>query len=391
MRPQNVTNDSFGRMVGIIDGEMAFVPNDLPPHLNWGGRLVSALSEADQAIGQLHGIGLNLPNPDLLITPFLRREAEMSSRIEGTQAQVRDIYLFEMQESEAQPEVPDVKEVSNYVRALDYGLERRTELPVCLRMIRELHSVLLEGVRGENDRPGEFRKSQNWIGSRGCTIAQARYVPPPPAEMQVCLDAFERFINAPHPHIPVLVWLAMIHYQFEAIHPFRDGNGRIGRLLLILLLCAQGVLNRPLLYLSAYFDRKREEYYEKLLRVSTQGEWDEWILFFLRGVVEQSLDAFERSRRLMALQQQFRSRVKSKGSALPIRLADLLVERPVITTVFVSRHLHVTYQTAKNNIRRLIKAGILKQHGDAKRNRVFIAEEVLAILTEPFSASQLQE
>lgn len=387
MKPQDISTRSFGHLAETIEGELAFVPSDLPPRLQWGSQLVSALSDADRAIGQLHGIGLNLPNPDLLITPFLRREAEMSSRIEGTQAQVRDIYLFEMQEPDVQTEVPDVKEVSNYVRALDHGLKRRAELPVCLRMIRELHGILLEGVRGEKDRPGEFRRSQNWIGSRGCILRDARYVPPPPREMESCLDALEKFINAPDRDIPVLVWLAMIHYQFEAIHPFRDGNGRIGRLLLILLLCAEGVLNRPLLYLSAYFERNREEYYERLLRVSTRGEWNEWLLFFLRGIVEQSLDAFERSRQLMALQQQFHERLKSKRSALQIRLIDFLIERPVITIVFVRKHFQVSYVTAKNNVNRLVKAGILKPFGDARRNRPFIAEEVFGILGRPFSAS----
>lgn len=387
MKPQDISTRSFGHLAETIEGELAFVPSDLPPRLQWGSQLVSALSDADRAIGQLHGIGLNLPNPDLLITPFLRREAEMSSRIEGTQAQVRDIYLFEMQEPDVQTEVPDVKEVSNYVRALDHGLKRRAELPVCLRMIRELHGILLEGVRGEKDRPGEFRRSQNWIGSRGCILRDARYVPPPPREMESCLDALEKFINAPDRDIPVLVWLAMIHYQFEAIHPFRDGNGRIGRLLLILLLCAEGVLNRPLLYLSAYFERNREEYYERLLRVSTRGEWNEWLLFFLRGIVEQSLDAFERSRQLMALQQQFHERLKSKRSALQIRLIDFLIERPVITIVFVRKHFQVSYVTAKNNVNRLVKAGIVKPFGDARRNRPFIAEEVFGILGRPFSAS----
>lgn len=366
---------------------MAFVPDNLPPRIEWTGELVSALSEADRAIGQLYGIGLNLPNPNLLIGPFMRREAEMSSRIEGTQAEVRDIYLFEMQESEAVPEVPDVKEVANYVRALDYGLKRCEELPVCLRLIRELHGILLEEVRGEKDRPGKFRQSQNWIGPRGCTLAEARYVPPPPAEMQHCLDAFEKFINTPAETIPLLAWLAMAHYQFEAIHPFGDGNGRIGRLLLSLLLCAKGVLDKPLLYLSAYFERNRQEYYERLLGVSTRRQWPEWIAFFLRGIVEQSLDAFERSRQLMDLQQQLHAKVKSKRSVIQLKLVDLLIERPVVTTVFVSNRFKVTYATAKSNIDRLVKAGILKQVGTAKRNKVFVAERVLEIIDKPFAAS----
>jgi len=365
---------------------MAFVPSNLPPHVEWTTELVRALSEADRAIGQLHGIGLNLPNPNLLIAPFMRREAEMSSKIEGTQAEVRDIYLFEMQESEVRPEAPDVKEVSNYVKALDYGLKRCVELPVCLRMIRELHGILLESVRGERDRPGEFRRSQNWIGSPGCSIAEARYVPPPVTTMQTCLNALEGFINSGSNSLPVLAWLAMVHYQFEAIHPFRDGNGRIGRLLVILLLCSKKVLDKPLLYLSAYFERHREEYYDKLLRVSTHGEWIPWILFFLRGIVEQSQDAFERSRQLMELQQLYQQQIGTKRSAVQIRLVDLLIERPVITTVLVSKQFDVTYPTAKNNINRLIKLGILKQLGSAKRNKVYVAEGVLEIISRPCSA-----
>ncbi|UCD53112.1 MAG: Fic family protein [Phycisphaerales bacterium] len=385
MKPHEVDNHGVGHLTPTIEGEQAFVPDNLPPRVEWTGELVTALSEADRAIGQLHGIGLNLPNPSLLIAPFMRREAEMSSRIEGTQAEVRDIYLFEMQEPDVQSEVPDVREVSNYVRALDHGLKRCNEIPVCLRMIRELHEILLKGVRGEKDRPGEFRRSQNWIGSRGCTIAEARYVPPPPQEMDACLDALERFINAPFGSAPVLAWLAMVHYQFEAIHPFRDGNGRIGRLLIILLLCSKGILDKPLLYLSAYFERNREQYYERLLRVSTHGEWRQWMLFFLRGIQEQSLDAFARSRQLMDLQQQFHTMVKSRRSAIQYKLVDLLIERPVVTVVFVRDYFCVTYATAKNSINRLIKVGILKQVGTAKRNKVFIAEQVFEIIGKPFS------
>jgi len=387
MKPHEIDDHSFGHLIPTIEGEQAFVPDNLPPRIEWTGELVSTLSEADRAIGQLHGIGLNLPNPSLLIAPFMRREAEMSSRIEGTQAEIRDIYLFEMQEPEVQSEVPDVEEVTNYVRALDHGLQRCVELPVCLRMIRELHGILLEGVRGERDRPGEFRKSQNWIGPRGCTLAEARYVPPPPGEMDTCLSMVERFINEPPGAIPVLAWLAMVHCQFEAIHPFRDGNGRIGRLLVTLLLCSKGVLDKPLLYLSAYLERHREQYYERLLRVSTHGEWCQWMLFFLRGIREQSLDAFARSKQLMDLQQQFHAMVKSRRSAIQYKLVDLLIERPVVTVVFVSNYFHVTYATAKNNINRLIKAGILRQAGTAKRNRVFVAEQVFEIIGKPFSTS----
>ena len=346
-------------------------------------KVVKALSDADRAIGRLHGVGLNLPNPNLLITPFMRREAEMSSKIEGTQAEVRDVYLFEMREPPVEPRVPDVREVVNYVRALDHGLKRCTEFPVCLRMIRELHQILLEDVRGERDRPGEFRNAQNWIGLRGCPIELASYIPPPPRQMTETLDEFERFLNAPLNHIPVLVWLAMVHYQFEAIHPFQDGNGRIGRLLIVLLLCATGVLDKPLLYLSAYFERNRQEYYDRLLRVSTLGEWGQWMLFFLRGVVEQSNDAFERSRQLLGLQQHYHAQIKSKRSALQIRIIDLLIERPVVTVIFIRDHFGVTYPTAKANLEKLVHLGIVTPGAIGGRHRYFVAESVMDVISRP--------
>jgi Fic family protein len=364
---------------------MAFMPADLPPQLEWTPELVKAMSDASHEIGQLHGVGLNLPNPNLLITPFIRREAELSSRIEGTQAELRDIYLFEMHEPVAKPDTTDVREVANYVRALEYGLKRCEELPVCLRMITELHKILLAGVRGESDRPGSFRTTQNWIGSAGCPIEQASYVPPPPEQVMTCLDAFERFLNAPTGDIPMLIWLAMIHYQFEAIYPFRDGNGRIGRLLIVLLLCAREVLDKPLLYLSAYFERNREEYYDRLLRVSTHGEWAGWFLFFLRGIVEQSRDAFGRSRELFRLQSKYHGMIKSKRSALQFRIVDLLVERPVLTIPYVSRYFDVTYVTARNHVIKLLNAGILKEATGAKRYRFYIAEDVLDVINRPFT------
>jgi Fic family protein len=294
MKKTGLTRDSFGQLVPTIGGQLAFMPKNLPPRVKWNSELISVLSDADRAIGRLHGAGLNLPNPDLLITPFVRREAEMSSRIEGTQANIEQLYLFEIEQRAVESNVPDVREVANYTRAMEYGLKRSLEMPVCLRLMRELHEILLKDVRGEQRAPGKFRKVQNWIGPAGCSIEEATYVPPPPEQMQASLDMFEKFINAPHGGLPVLVWLAMVHYQFEAIHPFLDGNGRIGRLLITMLLCTKGLLDKPLLYLSAYFERHRREYYERLLQVSLSGRWVEWLLFFLRGIIEQSKDAFEK-------------------------------------------------------------------------------------------------
>lgn len=384
MKTSDITDNNFGRLVPTIKGQMAFVPNNLPPQLQWTSELVTTLSDANLAIGQLNGVGLKLPNPNLLLTPFIRREAEMSSRIEGTQANIEQLYLFEIEDHTVESKVPDVKEVSNYVQALYYGLKLSQELPVCLRMIRQLHEILLKDVRGEQRMPGQFRKEQNWIGSSGCPIEQASYVPPPPEQITTALDAFEKFINSPLGKLPVLVWLAMVHYQFEAIHPFRDGNGRIGRLLITLLLCTKGVLDKPLLYFSAYFERNRQQYYDCLLQVSTHGQWTEWILFFLQGVIEQSKDAFERARQLMDLQQEYHKIVHiTKRSALQIRLVDLLIERPVITTVFVMKHFNVSYPTAKNNIAKLVEAGILREVTGAKRYRIYVAERVLHIINKP--------
>jgi len=385
MWTDNSSNNKFGHFVPTIEHEYAFVPNSLPPSLNWTPELVSALSDANLVLGRLHGIGFNLPNPNLLITPFIRREAELSSRIEGTQATMQQIYLFEVEKTPVESEVPDVREVTNYVRAFEYGLKRQKELPVCLRMIRELHEILLRDVRGEHRTPGRFRTSQNWLGPPSSQIQQASYIPPPPELLMACLDTFEKFLNAPLGDIPVLVWFAMIHYQFEAIHPFLDGNGRIGRLLIILLMCAKEVLDKPLLYLSAYFERNRQEYYHRLLRVSMHGEWEQWVLFFLRGIIEQSMDAFERSRELLQLQQKYHSMIKSKRAALQIKIADLLIERPVLTIPYLSKQLNITYMTASNNIDKLFKAGILKEITGAKRNKIFVAEEVLEVINRPFS------
>ena len=386
MKDSDITKDSFGHLVPAIHEEQAFIPNDLPPRLQWHSELATTLSDASRAIGQLHGAGLSLANPNLLITPFIRREAEMSSRIEGTQASLQQLYLFEMEDRTVESKVPDVREVFNYVRAIEYGLKRSSELPVCLRMIRELHEILLKDVRGEQRAAGQFRKAQTWVGPDRCSIGEASYVPPPPQQMATALDAFEKFINSPLNQLPVLVWLAMVHYQFEAIHPFLDGNGRIGRLLITLLLCTKGILDKPLLYLSAYFERNRQQYYQRLLEVSTQGRWAEWILFFLRGVIEQSEDAFERARQLLDLQQRYQKIVHAtKRSALQIRLVELLIERPLITTVFVSKYFNVTYPAARNNIAKLMGVGILKEVTGARRNKVYVAEEVVNIINKPFS------
>src|SRR5262245_921234 len=306
MRAEDFNEHKPGRLVRTPQGYLAFAPNPLPPKLDISWRLVKQVSDADRAMSELAGLARTLPNPHLLIGPFIRREAVLSSRIEGTRASLSDLFYFEAA-IEAPPDAPDVMEVANYVKALDHGLSRFNELPMSLRLIREKHERLMEGVRGEHLTPGEFRRSQNWIGPPGSTLMDAAYVPPPVDEMWRALDEFEKYLHA-ESEFPLLIRLALIHYQFEAIHPFLDGNGRIGRLLITLLLCAEGALHHPLLYLSAFFERYREDYYRALLAVSQRGERANWINFYLRGVQEQSRDAIKKSSRLLDLWRQYRQR-----------------------------------------------------------------------------------
>ena len=284
-----------GKLVIGTGGYRAFVPAALPPEIAWDGTLAFSLSAADRSIGRLAGEGRRLPNPHLLIRPFIRKEAVLSSRIEGTQASLGELLAAEAGATvERSPD--DLREVGNYVAALEYGLERLESLPLSLRLVRELHERLMRGVRGDIATPGEFRRSQNWIGRPGSILADATYVPPPPSELMACLSAWERFLH--DRTFPPLVHAALVHAQFEAIHPFLDGNGRVGRLLITLLLAQREVMPSPLLYLSAYFESTRSEYYARLLGITERGEWEEWLVYFLDGVASQSEDAIERIQRI---------------------------------------------------------------------------------------------
>ncbi|MBN2098567.1 MAG: Fic family protein [Dehalococcoidia bacterium] len=366
-----------GKLVRASGGYWAFVPSPLPPKLEWDDAMVSIMSKADMALGTLSGLGENLPNPHLLIYPFIRREAILSSRIEGTQSSLSDLLLFEATRIE---KPGDVREVQNYVRAMEYGLKRLDELPLSLRFIRELHEILMEGVRGGHATPGEFRQSQNWIGSPGATLNEATFVPAPVPAMMECLDQLEKFVHA-EPKLPPLVEAALVHYQFEAIHPFLDGNGRIGRLLVTLLLCQRNVLAKPLLYLSAFFEQHRQEYYELLFRVSSTGAWREWIVFFLKAVAEQSGDAVSRSRRLQELQRHYAQLAREEH--LPPtagRLVELILMKPVLSTKAAQEYLKVTYPGAQKAINALVEAGILTEITGRKRDRAYAAKEVLQIL-----------
>jgi Fic family protein len=339
---------------------------------------IHTLAQAERALGKLAGSGEMLPNPHLLIGPFVRREAVLSSRIEGTVANEEDLVLFKV-DPDVQDRKPDTLEVRNYVTALEYGLERIRELPVSLKLLRELHARLLKGVRGADKSPGEFRDRQNYIGSPNATIADARFVPPPVPEMKQALAAFEKFLHGTSER-PFLIDLALLHYQFEAIHPFRHGNGRVGRLLIPLLLCERNILTKPLLYLSAYFEKHRVEYSDLLLRVSQQAAWEAWIEFFLKGIAEQAMDGVERATKLMALWQDYRKRLQTaRASILGQNLVDQLFMQPAMSVGLARQLLHVSFLSAQNNVMRLVKLGILKEMTGRKRNRIFIAPEILQL------------
>jgi len=369
-----------GRLVRQRESYSAFIPDPLPPTLSWTPTLVGALSEADRAIGRLAGEGGRLPNPHLLIRPFIRREAVLSSRIEGTQATLGELLAVEAGGTvERSP--ADLREVANYVAALEFGVGRLASLPISLRLVQELHGRLMDGVRGGQVTPGEFRRSQNWIGPAGCTLANATYVPPPPHEMIGALDAWERFLH--DRTLPPLVHVALVHSQFEAIHPFLDGNGRVGRLLITLLLVERGVLPAPLLYLSAFFEATRREYYERLLGVTRDGQWEEWLEYFANGVARQAEDASSRAARINELLADWRRQAAGLASSVSVALVDLLAENPFWTVNGVAKRLGVAYTTAQRAVEALGKIGALAPVSAARRGRVFVAAAVLDILEEP--------
>jgi len=383
MNPEAFRDSPAGRIVRSVEGEYwAFVPNALPPKLAWTPSLVAALSDADRALGELSGLGRSIPNPHLLMIPFVRREAVLSSRIEGTQASLSDLYAYEAAQLSLE-QTPDVREVYNYVQALEYGLERLQTFPLTLRLIREIHEHLMTGVRGEHQTPGEFRRSQNWIGAPGCTLNDATYVPPPVPEMLETLDAFERFLHAPS-SLPPLARLGLIHYQFEAIHPFLDGNGRVGRLLVTLLLCAWNLLPEPLLYLSAYFVAHQQSYYDLLLSVSQRGSWGTWLTFFLNGISSQACDAVARAQRMQNLREHYREQFQTvRAAARLLQVVDLLFVRPLLTTHQVEDNLNVSTPTAQGYINRLEDAGILREITGQARNRIYQADEILKFIESP--------
>ncbi|WP_367363299.1 Fic family protein [Mesotoga sp.] len=381
MRPEDFSADSPGRVQKVLGSGFsywAFIPDPLPPKLDYVDSLVVALGEANRAMGEFSGLLAGSPGAKLLIRPLLRKEAVSSSQIEGTTSEITDLYLFEASdESSGLPE--DVREVSNYLKALEYGLDRIKSLPISTRLFRELHAILMKDVRGGHAYPGELRTTQNWIGKPGCTLNEADFVPPPPEELNRCLSDLEVFINS-ESKIPPLVKLALVHYQFEAIHPFVDGNGRVGRLLIALLKTSWGMLDQPGLYLSGYFEANRLEYYSRLRSVSFDGEWNAWVLFFTEAVLEQSNFGKRKLREMMNLRNDWIQRVRSLSSSLPMALIDHLFENPILTIPQASEKLGVTYVSARRAIESLCKNGILTPQDGSKYAKKFIASELLEMI-----------
>lgn len=370
-----LANSPCGHLVPIEDGHMAFVPDPLPRHLSLDSSLVYHLDEATRAVATLAGVGETIPNPHLLTGPFMRREAVLSSRIEGTQASLSDLYLYEA----SRRATGDVLEVYNYVRALEEGLALLDKLPISFRPINSVHSTLLEGVRGQERRPGEIRAEQVWLGSQGTPIGNARFIPPPANLVRELMLGWEKYANE-NVQVPPLVQCALLHYQFEAIHPYLDGNGRMGRLLIILFLCSRRILTSPLLYLSAYFERNRQEYYDQLLQVSATGNWDVWLHYFLRGVAEQAGDALVRTRQVRELQANYRSMLQEKReSSNALRLLDFLFSSPYMTTPWASHLLGVTSAGARGILERLVDAGILVALSEYWP-RQYVARDLLKII-----------
>jgi Fic family protein len=398
-----------GNYVKQATGYQAFIPAPLPPDppVVIDAELGRLMSEADRALGRLDGVATVLPNPDLFVSMYVRQEAVLSSQIEGTQSTLEDVLQFEV-DSKGREFPKDIQEVVNYVRAMNYGLERLKTLPLSLRLIREIHGKLLEGVRGSHRAPGEFRTSQNWIGPPGCTLNTATFVPPPVHEMHEALHNTEKFLH--DNSLPLLIQCGLAHAQFETIHPFLDGNGRVGRLLITFLLCHRQALGRPLLYLSHYLKQHRAEYYDRLMAIRNDGNWEGWLKFFVRGVFEVSQKATETARSIVRLREEHRRVLSEKllpekpATAAPdslhsrrrgaqagysreevtathydLLLLEYLSEQPIVTIRMVEQRLHCVFVTADKVVNRFVKLGLLEEVTGYQRNRRFRYAPYLAL------------
>ncbi len=374
-----------GRYVTQPSGYRAFIPAPLPPlpPLELAGAVQGLLSAADRALGRLDGSVLTLPNPDLFVFMYVRKEAVLSSQIEGTQSSLQDLLAAEAQLFE--PELPrDVDEVVNYVRAMNLGLARLPELPVSVRLIREIHAELMRGVRGGRLQPGELRTTQNWIGPSGCTLNTATFVPPPHHAVPGALGDLENFLHV-HDDLPPLVKIALAHVQFETIHPFLDGNGRVGRLLITFLLTERGVLHKPVLYLSHYFKRRRQEYYDHLQAVRDRGKWEAWLAFFLEGVSEVAAEAADMARRVLQLREEHRSAITARLGRVAgngHKVLESLLERPIVSVGEIRAMTGTSFAAANGLVSRLEEIGVLQEMTGYARNRRFRYAPYIALFND---------
>lgn len=374
-----------GRYQVQPEGYRAFLPAPLPPDppVRIAGELQRLLSEADRALGRLDGSVQTLPNPDLFVYMYVRKEAVLSSQIEGTQSSLQDLLAEEADLADEQ-RPRDVAEVVNYVRAMNHGLQRLADLPVSLRLIREIHGELLKDVRGSRLTPGELRRSQNWIGPQGASLREASFVPPPPAEVPLALGQLETFLHQ-HDDMPLLVKIGLAHAQFETIHPFLDGNGRVGRLLITFLLCERNVLHKPVLYLSHYFKRHRQRYYECLQAVRDAGDFEGWMSFFLQGVSEVSRQASDTARQILELREQHRHAITEqlgRAAGNGHRVLERLYQMPLLTVKDVQTLLGSTFAGANQIVHRLEKLGVLREMTGQARHRRFRYDAYVRLFEE---------
>jgi len=371
--------------VTAIGGEQvrAYLPPPLPPESGLQMEaLYGLMEEANQALGRLDGIASILPDTPLFLYMYVRKEALLSSQIEGTQSSLSDLLLFESEEIPGVP-IDDVQEVSNYVAAMNYGLKRlRGGFPLSLRLIREIHDILLSKGRGSTQQPGEFRRSQNWIG--GTRPGNAAFVPPPPNKVMACMSDLEKFIHEEDSKLPVLIKAALIHVQFESIHPFLDGNGRLGRLLITFLLCAEGILHEPILYLSLYFKTHRRHYYDLLQSVREEGDWEAWLEFFLTGVKETSEQAAQTARRIITIFDRDRRAIEQLGrpSTSALRVHRYLQSKPILSVPVAVRELELSPPTVRKSVEHLVALGIAREATGKKRGKLFVYDDYLALLNE---------
>lgn len=383
MEAENYKN-AFGKIVPIENraGEQynVFIPDPLPPKVDFDEELVLILSKAEEKLGKLSGVGLTLPSPNLLIIPYLRKEAIMSTRIEGTRISLQEVLLSESKEGEEK--TPDAREVINYINTVNFALKQIEKNQIDLSLIKNMHEILMEGVRGDERLPGKFREVQNWIGSELSKVSDAVFVPPNPESVPELMDELIDYLNTEH-NVPVLVRCALMHYQFETIHPFCDGNGRIGRSLISVYLCKKKKIIKPLLYISEFFEKYRLNYNELLLKTGQTGKFEDWIKFFLKAIEVQSEDALLRAHKLLLLRESYRKQIQNETQTSEIlNIIDYLFSNPFVTVAKAGKVSAVTYPTAKRYIDKLIKYGILKETKHLQRERTYVAHEIYEIIKE---------